>query len=206
MAENDMLAMPVRDFSAAVAAKTPTPGGGSVAGVVGALGTALGEMALNFTRGKKKYAEHEALHAQVAHRLERARRMFQDLVADDVSAFRLYQEASAKEDSPQKAEAVQLAISAAAAVPREMTKLSLAVLADLLNLTDKCSPFLLSDLVAGAALSAATVRLCHYNILINAPQITDRSTAEELRKASGDDLARANGLLHAIEEATRYST
>ena len=33
----DMLALSVREFVAAAAAKTPTPGGGSVAGVVGAL-------------------------------------------------------------------------------------------------------------------------------------------------------------------------
>ena len=57
----DLLSMTVRDFAAATAARQPTPGGGSVAGVVGALGAALGGMALAFTRGKKKFAEHEAL-------------------------------------------------------------------------------------------------------------------------------------------------
>ena len=58
----DILSIPVREFLAATAAKQPTPGGGSVAGVVAGLGVALGEMALNFTKGKKKYAEHEAFY------------------------------------------------------------------------------------------------------------------------------------------------
>ena len=51
--------LPVKDFIAATAAKTPTPGGGSVAGAVGAMGVALGQMSLVFTQVKKKFAEHE---------------------------------------------------------------------------------------------------------------------------------------------------
>ena len=96
----DVLALSVRDFASATAAKTPTPGGGSVAGAVGALGVALGEMALNFTRGKKKFAEHEAYYTHLADRLEKARRMFQDLVADDIQAYQLYQAANRQEDGP----------------------------------------------------------------------------------------------------------
>ena len=69
----EMLRSSVEEFVAATAAKQPTPGGGSVAGVVAALGTALGEMSLNFTRGKKKYAEHEEFYAHLGGRLEKTR-------------------------------------------------------------------------------------------------------------------------------------
>ena len=40
--KDDVLSLSVREFAAATAAKTPTPGGGSVAGAVGAVGVALG--------------------------------------------------------------------------------------------------------------------------------------------------------------------
>ncbi len=78
----DILSVSVREFIEAVAERKPTPGGGSVAGVVGALAVALGEMALNFTRGKKQFAEHEELHERIARRLGRARRMFDKLISD----------------------------------------------------------------------------------------------------------------------------
>lgn len=196
----DMLAKSVREFVAAAAAKTPTPGGGSVAGVVGSLGVALGEMALNFTRGKKKYAQHEAFHEHLGQRLEKARQMFLDLVGDDMAAYNLYQETTKQPQGPQRDAALQVAVSAAISVPREMTKLSLAVLEDLLSLADKCNPWLISDLAAAAALAAATVRLCDYNVRINVPQVSDLQAAQMLRQFSRDDLARANQLLDEIEK------
>ena len=68
----DLLEMSVREFAQAVAAKTPTPGGGSVAGVVAAMATALGEMSLVFTSGKKKYAKHQDYYDRLAPRLAKA--------------------------------------------------------------------------------------------------------------------------------------
>ena len=201
--EQDMLSMSVRQFIAATAAKEPTPGGGSVAGVVGALAVALGEMALVFTRGKKKFAAHEELHAHVAERLARAREMFGQLVHDDVAAFRNYQETMRMEDSPAKAEAIQVATAAAVAVPRESAKLAVAVLGDLRQLADKCNPWLISDLIAGAALAEAVCRLSDYNVRINAAQIADLAAAADIREASSDDVARASDLRARIESAAK---
>lgn len=200
---DDLLGLSVRDFVSATAAKTPTPGGGSVAGVVGALGVALGEMALNFTKGKKKFSEHEAYYAHLSGRLEKARRMFQDLVADDVSAYQLYQAATGQDDGPDKDEAIQLATAAAINVPREVTKLALAVMADLGELSEKCNPYLITDLLAAAALSAAAARLSDYNVRINVPQVTDKTAAGEVKQSSADDLARAEALLEEIEGLTK---
>lgn len=204
MADNeDILSLPVREFISATAAKIPTPGGGSVAGVVGALAVALGEMSLNFTRGKKKFAQHEAFHEHLSGRLAHARRMFQDLVADDVAAYRLYQATARQDDTPEKDEAMQLAVAAAINVPREATKLALALLGDLLALADKCSKWLVSDLVAAAALAVAAVRLSDYNVRINIPQVADKARAAEVRQASAADLARAVALHEEIEQAVR---
>ncbi len=198
-ASSDMLAQSVNDFIDATAAKSPTPGGGSVAGVVGALGAALGEMALNFTRGKKKFAEHEEFYSHLAGRLQNARRMFRDLVADDVAAYRFFQETSRMEDSPEKNEKMRTAVAAAIAVPREATKLSLALLGDLTEFCDKCSKWLVSDLIASAALAVATIRLSDYNVRINVPQVDDKEAAADLKQSSADDLKRALKMLDEIE-------
>lgn len=195
----DFTAMPVSEFVACTAAKTATPGGGSIAGVAGALGTALGEMALNFTRGKKKFADHEAFHTHLGERLERARGMFQDLIADDVQAYQLYQQATRQDDGPEKDEAVQLATAAAISVPRETAKLALAIMDDMKALADKCNPYLITDLLAAGALLAATVRLSDYNVRVNVPNLTDKAAAADIKQGSADDLTRAIALLDEIE-------
>ena len=198
---NDFLALSVRDFAAATADKTPTPGGGSVAGAVGMLGVALGEMSLNFTRGKKKFAEHEEFYAHLAARLAKARAMFADLVADDVAAYSYYQETSKLPDGPDKQQAQQTATAAAIAVPREATTLALAVLEDLAALSDKCNPYLITDLVAAAVLAAAVTQLSDLNVRVNVPFLSDKQAADEFRKASRDDLRRARELLAVVEKA-----
>ena len=45
-----------RQFLERAAARTPTPGGGGIAALAGALASSMAEMALNFTVGAKKYA------------------------------------------------------------------------------------------------------------------------------------------------------
>jgi len=201
--QSDILGRSVRDFAAATAAKTPTPGGGSVAGAVGMLGTALGEMALAFTRGKKKFAEHEAYYEHLAGRLLHARTMFADLVEDDMAAYSLYQEAQKQPDGPAKEEAVQVAVAAAINVPREAAKLALALLGDLRELEDKVNPWLITDLMASAVLAAAVTRLSDYNVRINVPQVADKAQADEIRQGSAADCARAYQILDEIEQAAR---
>jgi len=200
---DDLLALSVSDFVEAAAAKTPTPGGGSVAGVVGALGVALGEMTLNFTRGKKKFAEHAEYHDHLAGRMAKARAMFQTLVGEDVQAYKLYQGAQRQDDGPEKDEAVQLATATAINVPREMTKLALAVLADLKELGSKCNTWLITDLLASAVLSVAAVRLSDYNVRINIPSVADKPAAADIHQASAADLVKAQGLLAEIEAAAK---
>jgi formiminotetrahydrofolate cyclodeaminase len=195
----DYLALSVVDFAEATAAKAPTPGGGSVAGAVGSLGVALGEMTLNFSKGKKKLAEHEDYYTRLGHRLEKARAMFQALVADDVAAYTLYQAASRLEDGPEKDEQMDVATAAAINVPREVTKLALAVMEDMKELAGKCNTWLITDLMASATLCAATVRLSDYNVRINLPSVRDADQATQLRQASADDLAKADILREEIE-------
>src|SRR6201986_3478317 len=53
-------------FVGSVASSSPTPGGGSVAAHVGALGAALAQMVAGLTAGKKKYAAVDAEMKDVA--------------------------------------------------------------------------------------------------------------------------------------------
>ena len=194
----------VTAFIDATAAKQPTPGGGSVAGVVGGLGTALGEMSLAFTRGKKAFAAHEADYEQIAGRLADARRRFIELVAEDMAAYGLYQEVS-KYEGPDKAEKEQVALTAAINVPREMTSLALAVLGDLESLLGRCNKWLVTDLAAGAVLAEAVVKLSDYNVRINVGSCPDKQMAEQLQASSTADCEKARAIAEKIEASVKQS-
>ena len=56
----DMTMESCRKFVEVLASDAPAPGGGGAAALVGAVGTALGNMVGSLTVGKKKYAEVEA--------------------------------------------------------------------------------------------------------------------------------------------------
>ena len=56
----DMTTKSCREFVTVLASNEPAPGGGGAAALVGAIGTALGNMVGSLTVGKKKYAEVEA--------------------------------------------------------------------------------------------------------------------------------------------------
>lgn len=195
----ELWSLSVKDFVAATAGKTPIPGGGSVAGVVGGLATALAEMCVVFTRGKKQFAEHEAELASLAGQLERARAMYEALTSDDASAYTLYQEANRCTDET-KAQQQAVALAAAIDVPRQMTALTMRLMDDLAAISTKCNQYLLSDLAAAAALAEAVVKLCDYNVRTNARFMPDAAAAGELKQASARDCARAAALRQQVED------
>jgi len=199
-AAEELTGLSVKDFAAATADKTPIPGGGSVAGAAGAMATALGEMVLSFTRGKKAFADQADAHDALAVRLARARGMFIDLTADDAAAYTLYREATACADDDTKDAQLRTALAAAINVPREMTALTLSVLESLVELGAGCNRHLLSDLAAAAVLAEATVKLCELNVRVNIQFLTDAEEASDLRNVAARDCDRAAELRQRVEQ------
>src|SRR5690349_21477223 len=60
MADRPLTELSVADFLAKLASGDPTPGGGAVASLAGALGAALVSMVCNLTIGRERYAATEA--------------------------------------------------------------------------------------------------------------------------------------------------
>jgi glutamate formiminotransferase/formiminotetrahydrofolate cyclodeaminase len=77
----------VHAFLDALASPEPTPGGGSMAAVVGAAGAALVSMVARLTRGKKGYEEHDARMQAIALEGDRRREDLLDLADRDAGAF-----------------------------------------------------------------------------------------------------------------------
>jgi len=77
----------VDDFLDALASSSATPGGGSAAAILGAMGAALVSMVCNLTIGKKKYADVEGEMKGVLGKAETLRHRLTGMIEDDVKAF-----------------------------------------------------------------------------------------------------------------------
>ena len=82
-----MKQLPVEQFLDQLASSQPTPGGGSAAAVMGAMGAALVSMVANLTVGKKKYAEVEPQVKEVLAESEKLRGQLTAALQEDVAAF-----------------------------------------------------------------------------------------------------------------------
>ena len=174
-ADKDDLSLPLHELIADTAARTPAPGGGSVAAVVGVLGTSLARMALAFTVDKpQRAAEADRLKALAAE-LEQAGRQFGQLMAEDIAAYRQYAAARKGAD-----EQKQQALLRAVAVPMEIIVLAGAVAARLDEVKALVNPALLPDLRAAAVLAAAAARAASTSARVNIAALANRREAERL--------------------------
>lgn len=78
---------PLRHFMDKLASKSPEPGGGSVAALVGALGAALVSMVANLTLGKEKYKDVQPQIEQLLKESEKLRSEMQDLIQKDTEVY-----------------------------------------------------------------------------------------------------------------------
>src|SRR4051794_11963508 len=92
------------DFLNAAAAKRPTPGGGSITALVGALSASMGEMGINYSIGKKGLEAYEGELKPALSEFEKARALLVQLMVEDQGVFEAVTAARKLPDTdPQKA-------------------------------------------------------------------------------------------------------
>ena len=77
----------IEKFIDELASQNATPGGGSAAAIIGAMGAALVSMVCHLTIGKKKYADVEDEMKALLARAEALRHKLTSMIEDDVKAF-----------------------------------------------------------------------------------------------------------------------
>lgn len=175
----------VSGYLDAVASPAPTPGGGSVAAIVGALGAALGEMVCNLSIGRAGVEDPEdALSSSLAN-LASARADLFRLAAEDELAYTAYlaaaglPKATAEEKEARRA-AMQEVLLGAAAVPLATARAAGGLFAELETVARLGNPHVLSDAVVAAILAEAAVRSAGVNVRVNTGLLKDRAAAEDL--------------------------
>jgi formiminotetrahydrofolate cyclodeaminase len=161
-----------------LASSSPAPGGGSVAALAGALGSALTSMVCNLTIGKKKYADVESDMKKILAQSEELRTTFTALVDRDTAAFNKVMEAYAlpKENEPQKAlraAAILGATKEATLVPLEVMKHCIDAMALAQQVAARGNANSVSDAGVSALMLHAACKGAALNVKINLNGIDD---------------------------------
>lgn len=192
---DDFAKLGVDDLLDQVADRTPTPGGGGVTALAGALACALARMVAAYSVNKKTEPGVRTQIEEMGTHLHRADQLLRALITRDAEAYAAMTEAGANckahsPPSPAAEVAYGEAVLAAAAVPMEIA----AVASNALATMDKgklvVSRYILSDLAIAAILADATAQASAYTVRVNAREV-----------ANGETKAR---LLENIDEIIRH--
>lgn len=178
-----------REFAAALASSAPAPGGGGAAALVGAIGTALGNMVGALTVGKKKYADVEAEIVALRKRCDALQGELLDQVAADAEAFEpLARAYSIPKDDPARGALLEAATLKACEPPMRIMELCGEAIEAVAAFARKGSRLAVSDAGCGAAILKAALQSASLNVFINTRTLKDRTRADALN-------AKANALL-----------
>jgi formiminotetrahydrofolate cyclodeaminase len=177
----------VRTYTELLAGPNPTPGGGSAAGLVGALAAASAAMVASFTVGKPKFAEVEAEVAGLLERLQGLRERLLDLTDADAEAYAQVGTAyglakGTDEEKAGRKAAIQEALQAAARVPLGVVVAAGEVAECLPAMAEKGNPNLLSDVGVAAILAEAAFAAGRLNVEVNLAGVTDEAYIAEARE------------------------
>jgi len=173
---------PVNKFLDDLASGAPTPGGGSAAAIMGAMGAALVSMVCNVSFGKKGYEAAEPELRNMLVRSEELRGRLAAMVAEDIAAFDGLMAAyklpkSSDEEKSRRAETIQASLKRATLVPLECARACSEVVQMARRAADLGYKHVISDVGVGVAAADSALRSAALNVFINAPSLKDRRFA-----------------------------
>lgn len=196
---------PCDEFIEVLASKAPAPGGGSATALVGAIGTALGNMVGSLTVGKKKYA---AVEDRMYELMERSAVLEKELLAliekDEevlLPMLKVYSMPSATEkEKAEKEKAMEAAFRNACSVPLEIMEKCCEALELIREFALKGSAMLISDAGTGAVFCKAAIKSAALNVYVNTKPMKDRAYAESLNARADSMLETYSAMADEIYE------
>ena len=173
----------LEEFLARLASGDPTPGGGSAAAVMGAMGAALVSMVCNVSIGKKGLEAVDAELREIRTRAEELRRLLTTMIADDVVVFdslmlAYKQPKTTEPERMSRMAAIQTSLRRATEVPLHCARACAAVIA-LSQRAAACGyRGVLSDAGVGALAAYTALRSAALNVYINVPTLKDKGFAD----------------------------
>jgi methenyltetrahydrofolate cyclohydrolase len=174
---------PLESFLDELASGAPTPGGGSAAAVIGAMGAALVSMVCNVTIGKKGQEAVADEMRSVRDESEGVRAQLTAMVADDIAAFDGLMAAyrlpkSSEAEKALRSAAIQSTLRAATDTPLACARACAQVVALCRRAGEKGYAGVVSDAGVGVLAANSALRSAALNVYINAPSLKDRDYAQ----------------------------
>ncbi len=180
----------IEDYVDEVASGTPTPGGGSVAALSGALGVALVGMVCRGTIGKRKFKEYSEELKKILREADRLRGELLDLVREDSEAFQNVLIAYRSGDD----EKIESSLKKATLVPLEVAEKSVEGLGLAKEVAEKGNPNAITDVGCGALQLKAAVRGGTYNVRVNLLSLRD----EQFKNEKSSRIEKAKATMHTL--------
>ena len=190
-------AMSLREFQAALASSSPTPGGGTAAAVALGQAAALSIMVCDLTLGKEKWADGwsiaEEIQTIAIPMMERAN----VLATEDSDAFDRVMEGFGlpkTTDEEKRRQAIRDASFVAAEVPFETASLAVQLLSKLPDLARHGNANAVTDVGVAGLLASAAAKGALVNVDINLDSLPEGMAADLNRQSS------------EVKEATRLAS
>lgn len=189
----------MKEFLEQVQSKEPTPGGGSVSALGGALAASLGEMVCRLTIIKKDYAEVKPEFQELRRKLDVLRNELTFLVEKDAQSFDAVMLAMKKprgtdHEKKVRKEAIAEATKLASSVPLEVMGKAVEVMQFLPDVAGKGNVNSLSDAGVANLMAKAALEGASMNVRINLPGLDDKAFADDLKKKMDELLIRGREL------------
>jgi len=177
----DMTLASCREFVTVLASDAPAPGGGGAAALVGAIGTALGNMVGSLTVGKKKYADvQDEILALKAKCDELQKQLLDQVEADEVNFLPLAKAYGIPKDDPNRDKIMEEATMIACSTPVRIMELCCEAIEAIAVFAAKGSRLAVSDAGCGAVCCKAALQAASLNVFINTKSLKNREVAEEM--------------------------
>ena len=204
--------VPCNEFVEVLASKAPVPGGGGASALVGAIGTALGNMVGSLTVGKKKYADVEEEMWELKKKADELQKELLHLIERDAEVFEPLSKAygmprETEEEKAEKARVMAIVLKDACAVPMEIMEKCCEAIDVIEEFAAKGSALAISDAGVGVTFCKAALLGASLNVFINTKSMADKEYAASLNEKADKMIAdyskKADDIFAAVNARLR---
>ena len=208
--ESPLVSLKVTEFVDEVSRDTPAPGGGSIAALAGALGSALVSMVANLSIGKGEFDSRYDELCQLAEEAQTAKDALTRAVDEDTEAFNeVIAGMRMAKDTPEqlalRSKAIQAGYKLASEVPLQTAQLCRQVLDLCQAAVNVGNSAVMSDAGVGALMAFAGVQGAVHNVRINLSSINDEAFVSKMKTDLGELFAESKAICEAVQQQIESS-